>query len=201
MAKLYIISPPKFELAELLAKLDLCLATGKVGLFQLRMKEVESANILAAAKAIAPICQKHSVPFIMNDSAELALECGADGVHLGEESQDYDHARKLLGTAAHIGISCYADVERALDFANKGANLLSFGQFHPTKTKPPKGWATPQTISDFLTVNKNQDTQTSAIGGLNFENCAPVIAAGVDYICMVSAIWDDANSVEKIKRF
>lgn len=205
MTKLYLISPPQFELAEFLPKLEACLKTGKVGLFQLRMKEVPHAEILAAAAEIAPICHAHNVPFIMNDSAELALECGADGVHLGEESENYDHARKLLGSEAHIGISCYADVGRALEFAQKGADLVSFGQFHPTKTKPPKGWATVETITNFKTAEPlnrlTAQPSVSAIGGLNFENCAPIAAAGVDYICMVSAIWDDAGSVEKIRLF
>lgn len=191
MSELYIISPEKFELEVFLPKLDLALQEHRPTLFQLRLKNTSQETILRAAEEIIPICHNHGVKFTLNDSAELAKQCGADGVHLGEESEEYEKARAILGESAHIGISCYADVPRALEFAKKGANLVSFGQFHPTKTKPPKGWATPQTITDFISRNENKKCKTAAIGGLNFENLQPVEETGVDYICMVSAIWDN----------
>ena len=150
MAQLYIISPPQIELDNFLPRLEIALERHKPASFQLRLKEASSAEILTAAAKIIPICHKHNVLFILNDSAELARECGADGVHLGEESDEYARARRILGAKAHIGISCYADVARALEFAKKGADLVSFGQFHPTKTKAAKGWATTETIREFL---------------------------------------------------
>jgi thiamine-phosphate pyrophosphorylase len=190
MSELYIISPPQIDLAEFLPKLELALDKHKPAIFQLRLKPASHAQILAAAEAIIPICHARNIPFILNDSAKLARKCGADGVHLGEESDEYEAARKILGNSAHIGISCYNDVARALAFAAKGADLVSFGQFHPTKTKPPKGWASVDTITEFIEKSgKERKTKISAIGGLNFENSAPIEAAGADYICMVSAIW------------
>jgi thiamine-phosphate pyrophosphorylase len=188
--KLYIISPPQIELDNFLPRLEVALQKHKPALFQLRLKEVSDSQIIACAYKIRQVCKAHNVKFILNDSAELAYKCGADGVHLGEESENYEQARKILGDKAHIGISCYADVARALEFAQKGADLVSFGQFHPTKTKPPKGWATTETITNFLeTRNPKLLTRVAAIGGLNFENCTEIENAGADYICMVSAIW------------
>ena len=143
------------------------------------MKECEEADILQAAEKLIPICRAHNVPLILNDSAALANKCGADGVHLGEEADDYEAARALLGDDAHIGISCYADYDRAAEFADKGADLVSFGQFFATKTKPPKGWADVALLEKW---KANQSTPCSAIGGLTPERAKPLAAAGASIV-------------------
>lgn len=198
MASLYLISPPQFDIGEFAPKLEACLATGKVGAFQLRLKHISEEEILFVAETLIPICWKHNVPFILNDSVKLAKQCGADGVHLGEESDDYETAREILGEKAHIGISCYADYDRAAEFAAKGADLVSFGQFFATKTKPPKGWA------DIALIEKwkaNQTVSCSAIGGLTPERAKPIAAAGADYTCVVSYIWDSEKPEEQVLKF
>lgn len=195
MTELYLISPPTFELADFAVKLDACLATGKVGLFQLRLKETN--HIIEASQTLIPICQKYNVPFILNDYPELAKQVGACGVHLGEESEDYEKARELLGDNAHIGISCYADYERGKEFAEKGANLVSFGQFFETKTKPAKGYAD---ISLLQKWKDNHTTSCAAIAGLTPEN-SKEIAEYADYLCVVSYVWDSKNPAERVLDF
>lgn len=198
MPKLYLISPPKFELEEFATRLNACLATGKVDLFQLRMKDVAESEIENAAGKLIPICRANNVPFILNDSAALAKKLGTDGVHLGEESGEYSNARALLGDGAHIGISCYADYDRAAEFATKGADLVSFGQFYPTKTKPPKGWADIELLQEW---KANQTTPCTAIGGLTPERAKPLTDAGADFICVVSYVWDAEDAAQAVLDF
>ena len=188
MAKLYIISPPKIDLGNFLPKLDECLQKHKPKYFQLRLKDISDEQILFAARSTIPICRKYKVPFLLNDSAKLALECGADGVHIGDEDDGVAEARELLGKKAIIGASCYNSLELAQKAVDEGANYVSFGAFYPTKTKVAKSRAELETLQKWKVMSK---VPCSAIGGITFENAKPIKAAGADYICMISAIWDE----------
>lgn len=197
MAKLYLISSPSINLEDFIPKLEACLATGQVGLFQLRLKPASDEEVIEASEKLIPVCRKYNTPFILNDSFQLAKQVGADGVHLGEESEEYEEARKALGNL-HIGISCYADFERAKEFAKKGADLVSIGQFYPTKTKPPKGMANLEFLKK---CRKEVETSISVIGGLTPERAKPLAEAGADYICVVSYVWDSENPADRVLDF
>jgi thiamine-phosphate pyrophosphorylase len=190
VAQLYAISPPKIELDAFLLKLDAALARLKPALFQLRLKDVSDDVILAAARATLPICHKHGVKFIMNDSIDLALAAKADGVHLGME--DFAASGKqvtdIKALGLHVGLSCYNNLDYALEQGKAGADLVCFGAFYPTTTTKPKAQAELKTLVSFKEQNKNA-AKVAVIGGINFENKQPLDAAGADYICMVSAIW------------
>lgn len=177
-------------LESFLPKLEAALAKHQPEFFQLRLKDVSDAEILAAAEKTLPICHKHGVKFIMNDNIELALKSNADGVHLGME--DFANTNKTVADiktlGLHIGLSCYNNLSYALEQANLGANLVCFGAFYPTTTTKPKAKAEVATLIDFKTQNKTA-AKVAVIGGINFENKQPLEKAGADYICMVSAIW------------
>ena len=186
MAKLYPISPPKIDLPKFKEQLKSVLDRPDIGLFQLRLKDISDSEFLKAAEELLPICNAAKVPFLINDSAEIAVKCGADGLHIGEDDGAFEHARSLLGGGKIIGVSCYNSIERASKMAQLGADYISFGAFFPTTTKIPKTKADISVIHEWKKTSK---TPCSVIGGINFENKETLEKAGADYICMISAIW------------
>lgn len=186
--QLYLISPASFDLKPFAKTLSDVLATGHVAVFQLRMKEQAEKAVLEAAQTLMPICHQHNVMFILNDYIDLAYKINADGVHVGEEKDGtYAEARRLLGPKKTVGISCYGSTDRALDFAEKGADYVAFGAFYPTQTKEPKARPTPDILTWWTT---NCTTPCVAIGGITADNCTPLVKNGADFIAVVSAVWN-----------
>lgn len=203
---LYLISPPQFELESFAEELDAALSSGLVRYFQLRLKDkapldtpqsdgayessrahlVEGAVVREAAEVLMPICKKHSVPFILNDSVELAKELGADGVHLGEEDGSIRQAREELGTDAIIGASCYGELGKARVAAKQGADYVAFGAFYPTVTKVPKSVPWPSIITAW---KKESSVPVVAIGGIAPKNAEPLIKAGADCLAVITSVW------------
>lgn len=187
MAELYLISPAEIQLDAFVDSLKQACAAGKIGAFQLRLKSCGDEEIIQAGKRLLPICHNHGIQFILNDRADLALEIGADGVHLGEEDGEVEKARALLGEDKIIGVSCYNSIDRALDLAEKGADYVSFGAFYPTKTKNAKTRAEPKLLKWWV---ENTTTPCVAIGGINAENVSTLIEAGADLIAVISYVWE-----------
>lgn len=186
MSRLYLITPPKLP-ADFADRLALALDAGDVACLQLRLKESSDDAIRRAADALMPVAQKHDVAFLMNDRADLAKATGCDGVHLGQEDTGYAEARRLLGPAAIIGVTCHDSRHLAIEAAEAGADYVAFGAFFPTQTKAAKGAADIELLrwwSEIMTV------PCVAIGGITPANCASLIEAGADFLAVVSAIWD-----------
>lgn len=192
--QLYLISPEKIEPEVFAHDLRDALSAGEVGVFQLRLKNIPDSEIIKAAEILMPICHEYGVPFILNDRADLAKKIGADGVHVGEEKDGtYDDARKIMGKDKFIGVSCYGSVDRAMDFAEKGADYVAFGAFYPTTTKTPKARPNPD-ILEWWT--RNSSVPCVAIGGIKADNCAPLVKAGADFIAVVTAVWNHKDGVK-----
>lgn len=186
MSRLYLITPPKLP-ADFADRLALALDAGDVACLQLRLKESSDDAIRRAADALMPVAQKHDVAFLMNDRADLAKATGCDGVHLGQEDTGYAEARRLLGPAAIIGVTCHDSRHLAIEAAEAGADYVAFGAFFPTQTKAAKGAADIELLrwwSEIMTV------PCVAIGGITPANCASLVEAGADFLAVVSAIWD-----------
>jgi thiamine-phosphate pyrophosphorylase len=129
--RLYLCTADRPDLAEFLAA---CLQGG-VDLVQLRDKHLGARTILTRAKVAAEVCRRLGVPFILNDRPDLALACGADGVHVGQDDTPPEVARRILGPDAILGYSTHAPAE--LDAAaNDPVDYLSAGPVSPTPTKP-----------------------------------------------------------------
>jgi thiamine-phosphate pyrophosphorylase len=141
-----------------------------------------------AAERLMPVCTRRDVAFILNDRPDLALECGADGVHVGQEDAGYEEARRLLGPERIVGVTCHASRHLAMEAAEAGADYVAFGAFFPSATKAsPAGKADVSLIawwSQIMTV------PSVAIGGITVENCAPLVEAGADFLAVVSGVWD-----------
>src|ERR1700735_2552323 len=84
---------------------------GGVDVVQLREKDLDDETRIADAKVMVPICRDFGVPFIMNDSPELAAAVGADGVHVGQEDVSVSHCRELLGYESIVGLSTHSPEE------------------------------------------------------------------------------------------
>jgi thiamine-phosphate pyrophosphorylase len=160
---------------------------GGAAVVQYRDKNPKDALYLA--RELVKLCHRHQVPLLVNDSIELALETGADGVHLGKDDGHIREARERLGPDAIIGISCYDSLERALEAQAHGATYAAFGRFFPSGTKPLASPAHPDTLRQ---AKQALAIPIVAIGGILPENGAALLAAGADLLAVIGGIFDRA---------
>lgn len=158
---------------------------GGATMLQYRDKTHDAARRSCEACALATICGEFEVPLIVNDDVELALACGATGVHLGEDDHGIAEARAGLGGDAIIGVSCYDSLQRAREAAAAGADYLAFGAFFPSTTKPGARRAKP----DLLRNARKFGLPLVAIGGITAENGRSLIEAGADFLAVVSGVF------------
>jgi thiamine-phosphate pyrophosphorylase len=187
VTRLYLITPPRIDLATFPDLLAAALDAGDVASVQLRLKDCEDDAIRRAADALRPVVQSRDRAFIMNDRPDLALATGCDGVHIGQEDASYEAARQILGLGRIVGVTCHASQHLAMEAAEAGADYVAFGAFFPTVTKQAKGKAEPEILewwSEIFTV------PSVAIGGIAPENCAPLVKAGADFLAVISSVWD-----------
>ena len=163
---------------------------GGVAYIQLREKDISTRLFVEEARAIKTILKPHKVPLIINDRIDVALACGAEGVHIGQDDMPYSIARKLMGTKAIIGLSVetWADVEesKSLDVDYIGASPI---YSTPTKTDTKGAWG----LEGLAKIRAFSRHPLVAIGGINESNATDVIAAGADCIAVVSAICSADN--------
>ena len=184
---LYLISPPTLpeNFTEALAE---CLKSKAFPYFQLRLKNTPANLIKKAAFDCRDVCRAFNVAFIVNDDPELAHECDADGVHVGESDARAAYARQRLGSDKIVGVSCYDSLEFAAQAEKAGASYVSFGAFFPTTTKIPKTNPPLSILSDW---KKQSRLPCCAIGGINAQNIPAVRQAGADMAAFSGAIWND----------
>ena len=183
---LYAITPDIEDTSRLLA-LVACALRGGAAIVQYRNKHAAAGLKLEQASALARLCKFHGVPLIVNDSATLALQAGADGAHLGADDGDLVSARQLLGPGRILGASCYNGLEMAQRAVEDGADYVAFGSFYPSPTKPAAvsaGLALIQQAKLAIRV------PVAVIGGINTANAAALINAGADYLCVISALFE-----------
>ena len=197
--RLYLISPPALLNLNIFAeRLSNAFSGGDIGAFQLRLKDAHAEEVLTAARTLRPIAHAHGGAFILNDRPDLALQCGADGVHLGQDdlpAWPIAKARTLLGEEAIIGVSAHASRHLAMEAGEQGADYVAFGAFFPTKSKPPAkierwGTPTPEIIAWWSTYTV---LPCAAIGGMTPANCAPLLEAGADFIAAITYVWEHAE--------
>ncbi|HYZ47343.1 MAG TPA: thiamine phosphate synthase, partial [Sphingomonas sp.] len=183
--QLYLISPLEVggDFPERLAR---ALDAGPVAAFQFRVKDVDQHQAAALAEPLLRICQERDVAFIVNDSIALAKRLGADGVHLGQDDGDPREARRVLGPQAQIGVTCHDSRHLAMEAGEAGADYVAFGSFYPTTTKEVRHRPDPSILGWWSTVF---ELPCVAIGGITAENCAPLVAAGANFLAVVSAVW------------
>lgn len=189
-ARLYLITPPAFELAAFSRALDDALAGGDVACVQLRLKDVSDAEVLRIGAALKPIVQRADAAFILNDRPDLAAKLDADGVHVGQQDASYAEARTLMGRDRIVGVTCHNSRDLAYAAAEAGADYVAFGAFYPTGTKEPSHWAEPELLEIW---QETMETPCVAIGGINVENAPPLVRAGADFLAVSAGVWAHAD--------
>ncbi|WP_188899330.1 thiamine phosphate synthase [Caldovatus sediminis] len=185
--RLYLITPPAFEPDALAGELARALDAGDVAALQIRLKGASDDAIRRATDALRPIAQERGVAVIMNDRADLAVELGCDGAHLGQEDGDHAAARRLLGPDRTLGITCHASRDLAMRAGEIGADYVAFGAFFPTGTKEIVHLADPEILAWWSELF---ELPCVAIGGITPANCAPLVRAGADFLAVVGAVWN-----------
>ena len=182
--RLYLITPP--VLPENFAdQLAAALDAGDVAAVQLRLKDVPDDVIARAVEKLRPVVQSRDVAFILNDRPDLAVKLGCDGAHVGQTDMKVTQARKILGDLT-LGVTCHNSRHLAMEAAEAGADYVAFGAFFPTATKEPPEMAEIETLRLWAEV---MEIPCVAIGGINAENCAPLVKAGAEFLAVVSAVW------------
>ncbi|MDT4288279.1 thiamine phosphate synthase [Methylomonas sp. MO1] len=182
---LYAITQPENKtIAQVVKDVEAALRGGAT-VIQYRDKNPLDARQLASR--LLEVCHAYDAPLLINDSIELALAVGADGVHLGRDDGDISEARRLLGPNAIIGVSCYNDVEKAQSMAQAGADYVAFGRFFPSGSKP---LAAPAEIVSLQRAKQSIGVPIVAIGGILPENGGQLLAAGADLLAVIGGIFD-----------
>jgi thiamine-phosphate pyrophosphorylase len=196
---IYLISPNKIY-PEFYKDLKKVLDTGKIGLFQLRLKKYPLKQQIEIGKKIHQICKKNGVKFLVNDDPILSKKLNADGCHLGQKDMDIKNARKIIGNKI-IGITCHNSIKLAKAAVKDKASYIALGAFFSTTTKKVKYKATTKILNK---VKKLTITPIVAIGGINFDNYKKLLLNNANLLAISGYIWNNKKykpleSVEKLK--
>lgn len=184
--RLYLITPPAFDLDTFSHALDDALAGGDVAAVQLRMKDASDAEVLRIGAQLRSIVQDAGAAFIVNDRPDLAAKLDADGVHIGQEDATYAQARAIVGRDKIVGVTCHDSRHLAMEAAEAGADYVAFGAFYPTATKQPKTRADPEILEIWSEI---AETPCVAIGGVTVDNAEPLVRAGADFLAVSAGVW------------
>jgi thiamine-phosphate pyrophosphorylase len=149
-------------------------------------------------KALRSLCAAHGALFIVNDDPALAAELQADGVHLGRNDCGIARAREFLGKHALVGVSCYNDLERAIEMQALGADYVAFGSFYRSLVKPD---AVQAPISLLRRARERLKIPIVAIGGITPQNAVPLIEAGAAAVAVISAVFARPDIEAAARRF
>lgn len=189
---LYGITPETADAETLLRQVSAALEGG-ISLLQYRRKKRSGTQ---EAATLAALCRRSGVPFIVNDDIDLALECGADGLHLGREDGDIAAARVKLGDKV-LGVSCYDSLDAARAAVAAGADYVAFGSVFASPTKPG---AVRAPLSLFAQA-RALGVPLVAIGGITLENAPQLLAAGADGLAVISDLFDAPDVRDRARAY
>lgn len=169
---------------------------GGIDILQLRAKNWSLGEINDTAQKIHPLTKAAGIPLIINDYPEIALNIGAEGVHVGQDDLSVQAVRKIVGSQMLVGLSTHS-VDQARAATPQEIDYIGFGPLFSTPTKP-----------DYQAIGTNEITQVHqahpnlpifCIGGIKLENAASVIDAGARRFVVVSGILQ-AQDIENYTR-
>ena len=183
--RLYLCTPDRPDLGDFLSA---CIRGG-VDVVQLRDKGLEARPLLARARIAAAVCRDAGVPFVLNDRPDLALEVGADGVHVGQEDAPPALARRLLGPSAIVGLSTHARAEVDASTAEP-VDYVSAGPVTPTPTKPGRPATGPGYVSYAV---RTAGRPVFVTGGVTPDRLRGLLAAGARRFVVVRWLTEAAD--------
>ncbi len=174
---LYLCTPDRGDLEQFAAA---CIEGG-VDVVQLRDKHLDARQLLDRARVLARVCRAHGVPFILNDRPDLALESGADGVHVGQDDAPVSLARRILGPDAIVGLSTHAPEDLAAA-AEQEVTYISAGPVEATPTKPGRPGVGLGYVSE---ASARSRVPVFVTGGVTPERVPALWSAGVRHFVVV----------------
>ena len=191
ISRLYAITPDLENTDDLLSRTRQVLE-GSAQLIQYRNKLAGDSLLREQARLLLQLCREYQVPLIINDHFDLAIEVDADGLHVGQDDVSVAKARNRLGWNKIIGVSCYNNLELALQAEKEGADYVAFGAFFSSLTKP-NALSVPADLVN--QAKKKVSVPIVGIGGIKLTNAKTVIQAG----CAAIAVCNDLFQTENIK--
>ena len=165
-----------------------------VKFFQFRSKKaVKNENL---ASEILNLCEKFGAKFIVNDDVKFAKKIGAKAVHLGKDDENIKEAFDILGKNAYVGVSCYNDINLAINAAKNGASYVAFGSVFTSPTKPNASKCDLEVVRQAKQI---LNLPVCVIGGINETNIGSLSHTKPDLIAVISVIYKDGNIKENIK--
>lgn len=182
--RLYLVADPDQCNGDLTDQVEAAIRGG-VTLVQLRAKTLSDLDLLLLGEKISAICARHNIPFLVNDRIDIALACGASGVHLGVDDLPLELARAIGGEGLIIGFSPETENQVRIA-ADRGADYIGIGPVFTTATKADAGEAIG--IERFASLVAIANLPVVGIGGISTANYGAVLSAGAAGIAVVSAI-------------
>lgn len=183
--RLYLVTDQALSRGRTLPDVVAAAVQGGVTCVQLREKDLSTRDFLAQALALKALLGPRGIPLVINDRVDVALACGAEGVHLGQSDMPPDEARRLLPPQVFIGWSVETpeDIKRSallpVDYLGVSPVFAT-----PTKTDTKAPWG----LSGLRSIRALTELPLVAIGGIQLNNAAQVMTAGADGLAVVSAI-------------
>ena len=159
---------------------------------QIREKDLDEETFEQEAEALKQLCAKYHIPFVVNDSVEIALDIDADGVHVGQSDIKGRDIRSMIGNEKILGISA-GTVEEAVAAEKAGADYIGVGAVFDTSTKKN---ARNLSMEKLKEISESVSIPVVAIGGISASNIMELTNSGVDGVAVVSAIFAAENPGE-----
>ena len=162
---------------------------GGVDVVQLRDKDASDDEIVAAGRALRALCDEHDALLLVNDRADLAVACAADGVHVGQDDEPLESVRAAVGPDMLVGLSTHSPEQVEAGEASS-ADYLGVGPVYETPTKEGR----PAAGLEYVRYAAQHARRPwFAIGGIGETNAPDVVAAGAERIAVVRAITEAAD--------
>ena len=152
---------------------------------QIREKDLDENTFEQEAEALKELCASYRVPYVVNDSVEIAMDIDADGVHIGQSDMEYRKAREILGEDKIIGLSA-GNLQEAIDAEKMGADYIGVGAVFHTDTKKD---TTAMSFEELKEITDTVSIPVVAIGGISADNLMQLAGTGIDGISVISAIF------------
>ncbi|MBI2165540.1 MAG: thiamine phosphate synthase [Chloroflexi bacterium] len=195
---LYVILDPQAAQGRDILLIAEAVLKGGARVLQLRDKMREKGDQMPIARKLLALCREANALFVVNDHADLAVACGADGLHLGQHDLPSAEARQILSPGQLMGRS-NSTLEEAMASQSQGADYVAVGAVFSTASKEPQrtrhaGLETLKQVKEAVAV------PVVAIGGINEGNVGQVLAAGADAVAVISAVVSTPNPEEAARR-
>jgi thiamine-phosphate pyrophosphorylase len=158
---------------------------GGVTFVQIREKNIPFDKYVTLGKEIKKVTDKYHVPYVINDDVDVAIACGADGVHVGQQDMEAGDVREKIGNDMILGVSVQT-VKQALLAEEKGADYLGVGAVFSTSTKLDADAVSFETLKAICNA---VSIPVVAIGGISKETIMKLKGSGIDGVAVVSAIF------------